>query len=453
MKSIFLDDPKSNFKPFVIILFLLLFVYGFWLSVFWPGVLGEDSYSILLEVENPGIHNSGKPAFWLYFVRIFYENSRLAELPIAALLTVAAVVFARIIGWCWSERLFKTALFCFIFICLAPHLIFFMGNLYPDGVYSACVAGLLFEIWLVATKRRASASNLAMLAITIPFAAFARPNGIVFLAPVAILLFFTVKSSRIWIAAILIGWCSIMAFATANQGSRGHGALYPLVIFETVNFLQPRPMNLWTASPRVSALTIETLKKHKPIDNYLKFYDPDYWDPLQFQPEGPRALTFPREDQKIIVREFFTYNLWRNIPKFLASRVNIFMVSAFAQGGIPSFEYAEHVLKILHTNSSYRKFALSKSEEVLKKIHEASYNTRMLFWTPFLGIGLLIWSLVIGIREGDAALLIICTPMAVQLIAIFAFSIAGEYRYLLPFFTLPLVLLPAWATRRATIPN
>ena len=38
-------------------------------------------------------------------------------------------------------------------------------------------------------------------------------------------------------------------------------------------------------------------------------------------------------------------------------------------------------------------------------------------------------------------------PMFVQLGAIFLLSIAGEYRYLLPFFMLPIALLPILLTR------
>ena len=45
-------------------------------------------------------------------------------------------------------------------------------------------------------------------------------------------------------------------------------------------------------------------------------------------------------------------------------------------------------------------------------------------------------------------MLLIAVPMLVQLGGVFVFSIAGEYRYLLTFFTLPLALLPAIAMRK-----
>src|SRR2546427_4139132 len=47
-----------------------------------------------------------------------------------------------------------------------------------------------------------------------------------------------------------------------------------------------------------------------------------------------------------------------------------------------------------------------------------------------------------GITKCNKSLLLISIPMIVQLGGIFLFSIAGEYRYILPFFTITLVFLP-----------
>ena len=58
-----------------------------------------------------------------------------------------------------------------------------MGTLYPDGLFAVASAALLFEVWLCVQRRSASAGSLLMMAVALPFAAFARPNGWVFLAP------------------------------------------------------------------------------------------------------------------------------------------------------------------------------------------------------------------------------------------------------------------------------
>lgn len=424
---------------------LLLLIYGGWLAVFWPGMLGEDSLAILLEVGDPATYRSGKPAFWYYFVRLFYQGHHLVEIPIAFMMALSAFILARILAWCWTQRLYGTTISLLVFVCMAPHLIFFVGMLYPDGIYSVAVAGLLFEVWLIAHLRKASFLSLLVLTLTLPIAAFARPNGIIFLVPVAILVFIADKTSRRWIAAILLAWCALAVAAASTHKSSNHGALYPLAIFETVNFLQARPMNLWTASPRVLPSTIEVLTKHHPIETYTSHYDPDYWDPLQFTPTGPRVMAFPRQDRKIITRDFFRYNLWNNMPKFMGSRVNVFLVSALAQGGAPNLSYAQHVLQRINTQTTYRQFQLNQAERALTSLHEISYHYRWLLWTPFFGIGLLAWALLKGFQLHNKALLLIAAPMLIQLGAIFIFSIAGEYRYLLPFFTLPLVLLPILA--------
>ncbi|PIF91909.1 hypothetical protein CLU86_2844 [Acidovorax sp. 62] len=442
------EEHSSDAKFFGVFFSLLALIYAGWLFVFWPGVLGEDSRAILLEVMNPDTQNSGKPVFWYYFVRIFYLPHERVESPVFAMLMISAFIQARILGWCWARRFFKTALFLFFFISLAPHFVFFAGSLYPDGLFAIGTAGLLFEIWLIAKQRQTTALSLAIITISLPIAAFARANGIIFLLPFIILIFLATPQGRWWLGSILMGWCSLMAVGTQFHKSQGQGVLYPLAIFETVNFLQPRPMNLWVAAPRISPLTVETLQKYKPIDNYISYYDPDYWDTLVFQPEGPRVMSLSKQDQKIITKQFFKYNLWHNIPSFIGSRVNIFLVSALAQGGLPSFDYAEHVLKFTKSKSQYRQHDLKSSENLLRAHYELSYKYRFLLWTPFIGIGLLFWALRHGTIKRDLALLIISAPMLIQLGAIFIFSIAGEYRYILPFFTLPLVLLPVLAATK-----
>ncbi len=149
-----------------------------------------------------------------------------------------------------------------------------------------------------------------------------------------------------------------------------------------------------------------------------------------------------------MVKDFFRYNLWQNVPKFLGSRVNIFFVSAFAMGGMPGHVYAQIVLRQLDTESTYRLFQLSEAEKVATDIYEFSWRWRWLLWTPFLGIALVIYALLKGIRRRDGPLLITSIPMVVQLGAIFIFSIAGEYRYLLPFFMIALPLLPMLLAQR-----
>ena len=68
-------------------------------------------------------------------------------------------------------------------------------------------------------------------------------------------------------------------------------------------------------------------------------------------------------------------------------------------------------------------------------------------------MGLLFWALRIGIRKRDVAFLLVSIPMLLQLAGIFVFSIAGEYRYLLHFFTLPLALLPLIVAHKRREPS
>ncbi|QIL70189.1 hypothetical protein G7048_07375 [Diaphorobacter sp. HDW4B] len=438
---------KKN-KSFTRIFLFLFLIYGFWLAVFWPGILGEDSLAILLEAKDPLHHTSGKPVFWYYFVSVLYRKLQLIEIPMLTIVLICTSILARIISWCWTENLKKTAVFLFLFICAAPHLIYFVNSLYPDGFYAITVTGLLFEVWLTAKNKTASRTSLLMMAIALPVAAFARPNGIVFILPVLALIPLCDRKSRYWIAAILVVWCSLLALAIQVKKPQSHGSIFPLAIFETVNFLQPRIMNQWTWSPRISSATLEALTRNHPTEVYTQNYDPDYWDTLNFKPDGPRVMTMPKSDRKIIVIEFFRYNLWHNIPDFMGSRINVFLSSALADGSIPSLTYAQNVIERSGSNSNYHPFGLQRIEEKLNWLHHFTYQYRYLLWTPFLGLALLFMLLSQAVKERQIPILLVTVPMFLQLGGIFFFSIASEYRYLLPFFTLPLTLLPIYVMER-----
>ncbi|WP_108624588.1 MULTISPECIES: hypothetical protein [unclassified Acidovorax] len=432
-------------RPFVSFASMLALIYGSWLLAFWPGVLGEDSLAVLLEIEHPANQHSGKPALWYWFVRLCYEGTRRVEVPIAILMGLAVLVFSRILAWYWQQGLRKSCVALLLLVCATPHMVYFAGTLYPDGYYAIAVAGLLFELWLAVKTGRMSTAGLLVTAATLPFAAFARPNGIIFLAPVAIALLWVDRRSRVWIAVILLTSIGLNIVATQTRRDiPSHGVLFPLAIFETANFLQPRPMNLWTSKPRVLPDTVQLLQRRGIYDQVVRYYDPDYWDPLVFNPQGPRVMGLPKEDRKALVRQFLTYNIWHNIPRFAGSRLNVMLTSAFAQGGLPAHSYAVHVLAQLKAKSLFRLHDWGTAETWLFRAYECSYEWRWLLWTPFVGIALTLWALVAGWRRRERALLLVGVPMGIQLGAITLFSIAGEYRYLLPFFTMPLVLIPAF---------
>ncbi len=440
-----------HLHPFPVLLTLFFVIYGSWLLTFWPGGLGEDSLAIILEVESNGAFQSGKPTFWFYFVKLFYKPFNLVELPIAFQLVFCSIVFSRILSWCWLEGIKKTFIFLLIFICLAPHMILYMGALYADAIFSVAIASLIFELWLIAEKKYIKPSSLCIIAITLPFAAFARPNGIIFILLALCTTAFLNRADRIKLVLVIMGWVTCIAIGGKLHKTVKHETLFPIALFETVNFLQPRPMGLWTDSPRVSGKTIEALTETHTLSEILKNYDRDYWDPLIFKPDGPQLLALSRDAKKVIVKEFFTYNLWRNIPAFLGSRINIFLVSALAQGGIQSHDYAPYVLKKTESKSEFRPYNIPTLDRIHRTIYQKSYELRALLWTPFFGIALLCIVTAQSVRKKTHHITIICITLIIQLGGIFVFSIAGEYRYLLPYFALPMALLPITASLRKSV--
>lgn len=426
---------------------LLVGIYALWLMALWPGILGEDSAAIMLEVDRAGEFRSGKPAFWFFFINTFYGSTGLAEVPIAIQLAIAALVFARILAWCWQQRHIRTFWFLLLFIALSPRAIYSASTLYPDGPFAIASVSLLFELWLTLRTRRLSTASFGMIAVTLPFALFARANGIVLLIPLVYAVIRLKGRQRLRLGVLALAWCALMIVGASAHKSSGHGVLFPLAAFETVNFMQPRPMQLRTPKPRISAPTLEALHRYASTEDLLKNYDRDYWDPLYHKPDGPRLGRMSRQDKRTVVREFFRYNLWQNIPAFAASRVNLFLVSALAQGEEPSMTYAQHVIPRTSSQSTYRAMDVPGLTGFVEGLHHASFPYRWLLGTPLLGIALLLWLFFTAARRRQWDEFMLALPMIAQLGGIFLLSIAGEYRYLLPFFMLPLVILPILLAR------
>ena len=435
--------------PFISSFVVLIAFYALWLLAFWPGHLGEDSLAVLLEIQTEGKHPSGKPAFWFYFVKLLSTPAGLIQIPIAFQLAFTALVFSRILSWSYSQGFKKTFWFSLFFIALAPHMVAFAATLYPDATFAVASTGLLFELWLCCRKRQVNYASVLIIALTFPFAAFARANGVVFIAAMAAAVLIVGREGKVRLLLIGFAWTGMALFATKMHDARSHGALFPMVVFETANFLQPHPMNLWREKPRVTQKTIDSLTRNASLEKIVQNYDPDYWDTLVYKSDGPQITNLPSDDTRIIVKEFFRNNLWQNIPAFVASRVNVFLVSGLAQGGLISLAYTEHVLRQVQTQTSYRPFQLKFLEGALMMAHRTSEKYRWLLWTPFLGIFTIFLMIRRGHQSKDKAILLVAIPMALQLAAIFMFSIAGEYRYLLPFFTLPLAALPILATHQS----
>lgn len=442
IKSSGIVDRETSAQTWLILLFLLAALYGTWLTVFWPGVLGEDSLAILLEVESATSFPSGKPNFWYYFVKTFYESLRLVELPVMAQMGLCALIFSRILAWCWCQGLRKTSIFLFVFIAAAPHVIYFIGLLNSDSLFAVGTAGLLFEMWLVSRAKRVSPASFAMIAISLPLAVFFRTNGIVSLIPIVVIGFALAWPERLKLLAISAFWLILMLVAHKAHPKYKHEVLFPLAAFETANFLQPRAMHLRGPLSRVSEKTIQILTTFDPIQKTIEYFDRDYWDPLVYFPDGPGLLRIESHLRSQFIREFFTYNLWHNLPSFAGSRVNVFMASVMAEGGFANLQDAAGVINRSKSRSEFRAFHLNGLEEFLKAVHAFSYNLRWVLWTPLLGIIMLFYVARVSFKEKDAAVLSITVPMILQLGGIFFFSIASEYRYLLPYFVLPMVLLP-----------
>lgn len=430
----------------------LSLAWGLWWLAFWPGLVGQDSLAVMLQVEGRP-DSSGKALLWYLMVKALYGPTGRVEAAVAVHVLLGAMVYSRILWWCWAQGLRKTFAFVAVFVCLAPPVLYYQTSLYSDGPFATAVAGLLFEAWLVVRRGTASRGALAWLAVLLPMALFFRANGIFMLAILVPLLWGVDRRSRIAIAGLAVAWLLVFGIAgRMNREVDGHGTLYPLALFETVNFLQPRPMGLRTPQSVVTPQTRHILERYQPIPFLVSYYDRDYWDPLVYRAGGPAMLYIEKQDKKALVRQFFCCNVWMNLPAFLSSRVNVFMVAVMAQGGFGLPEHSPILMALTKSRSAPGLEAAAPLRGVLLPVYHWSHSVGWFLWSPLVGVALAAALAVRGWRRRDRLLVLLVAPLGLQLAGIFFFSIAGEYRYLLPFLTATAALAPMLAAERRRQP-
>ncbi|KQO23846.1 hypothetical protein ASF11_22940 [Acidovorax sp. Leaf76] len=442
----------TELQYFAIVLGFIGVVYAAWLVASWPGILGQDSLAIMLEVDTDRVHQANKPAFWYLYALLTYGATGRVEVPIALQMLICAAVCARILAWMLTRRMWKSFAYCLVFVALAPSVVYYSSSFYSDGIYAIALSGMLFEAWRSIRRRSVDLPSLLILFVTVPFAIFGRPNGVLNLIPLVAMAWVLSNPYRLRLGLVIVPWL-VVGFGSqfVYKYENPIGSVFPLALYETVGFLEDRPMGLWEHNqPRVTAKTVDALTSTgQSLDKIREFHDHYYWDPLIFFPAGPALLSLSNKSKRTIIKEFFKYNLWHNFPAFMASRVNIFLYSAMANGGIPGPPATAQILPLTQSVSSVQPLKFSP-RKYLHAWYDFSIQHRALLWAPWGGLVLLMLALRRSLARRDRIAALISGTYAVQLIAIFIFSIAGEYRYLLAFFTAPLVLLPVicWSPDR-----
>jgi hypothetical protein len=159
-------------------------------------------------------------------------------------------------------------------------------------------------------------------------------------------------------------------------------------------------------------------------------------------------LHLPKKSEKALVKEFFSVNLWRNIPAFVSSRVNVFLVSFLGMGGFPGVNGAYLYLPRTSAQSEVTPVDIGQVGKAMTAIYDFSFKHRWILWTPLWGLLLAFVLLKLALKHQDRTLLWIVVPLLAQLGGVFVFSIAGEYRYLLMFYVSTAALLPMLVVHR-----
>ena len=432
---------------------LLLLLHFAWYLGVWPGPMGQDGYSLIANINQGSPRYTGKEAAWLLYALLTYGTTHRVEALVIPSIFLHVLIFTRIISWTYAQGHRKSATFGLIFIALTPHVLNFETSLYPDSIFSLAFIGILFEIWISLKNRKLNAYSAISIITLLPIAAFFKGNGILIIIP-TLYLASRLKGGQRWIVLItIIFWITVVQVGGKFlQLGKGHGALKPLILFETINFMQSRPMNLWENRHMVTDKTKTVIHQYISQENIDSLFDRDYWDTLWHQNhEQVKFRHMTKTDSRILKREFFKYNLWRNIPAFTSSRVNIFLASCFAQGGMVSPNDAQRGLQSVDTRSTFNVFNLKYLPQITNNLFERSYSLRFLLWSPLFGIYLIFRCTALAISQKNLDSLIITSTLISEMAGIFIFSIAAEYRYVLIIFFSPLLLLPLLSSQKTTL--
>ncbi|HOB66125.1 hypothetical protein [Ottowia sp.] len=429
---------------------IVLTVYFAWYLGVWPGPLGQDGYSLIANINQGVPRYTGKDPAWLLYALATYGATQRVEALMLPLILFQGIILSRIIGWTYINHYKKTAIFLIVFVACTPHILNFSTSAYPDAIFSLAFVGLLFEVWLSSRQEKISALGLFYLFFLFPIACFFKGNGVIALLPVIYLAIHFKGALRWGILAIILFWtAAIQIGAKIYDLGGGHGAVKPLILFETINFMQSRPMNLWETRHMVTDRTKEIMYRYVTQEDIDRLYDRDYWDTFWHQNQDRVMLrNMTKTDERRLRADFLKYNVWRNIPAFASSRVNIFLASMLGQGGMVGPDDARHTLsnkpgsRLDATKSEYNPLNLTAYPKLLNQVYEFSYDWRFLLWTPMLGLFLIFICTKQSIRKHDRAAFIISAALLIQLMGIFIFSIAAEYRYILIIFYAPLILSP-----------
>ena len=315
---------------------VLLLVYLTWYVGVWPGPMGQDGYSLIANINQGGARHTCKDPAWLLYALGTYGLSQRIEVLVLPLVLLQVAILSRIIGWVYIHRHPRVATGLLVLVACAPHVLNYGTSLYPDAIFSLAFVAVLFEIWLALRHGRMSGWTIAWLFILFPAACYFKGNGFIMLVPLTYLAV-RLKGTGRWalVATVLFWTMAIQWGGKAADLGRGHSAMKPLILFETVNFMQTRPMNLWETRHMVTDRTKEIMYRYISQEDIDRLYDRDYWDTLWHQHhDRVRFYEMSKTDFRRLRTDFLTYNLWRNIPAFTASRINIFLASALAQGGM-----------------------------------------------------------------------------------------------------------------------
>ncbi len=438
----FYNGFKKLFSTPWINFFLIEFVaLMLWWLAFYPGVMSPDSIdqwyqSGTMDLNNwhPYIHT-----LLIAALRLLWDTP-----AVVSLFQVLATAFllASIFNYFWRNGLNRCVLAIFFFLSVTSLPIgIYSVTLWKDVGFSLAVIGLGF--FLMVRYREAnvwSRKHIVYLLLLSLASIFFRHNGVIYIVflPLILFLFFYKK---IFVRYFLLLLLPIFIFLQFAMPFILHVKPTPAwvkniyIYHSTAAFYAGMPYTFLTPESKTM------MEMVLPAKELVAKYNPAYWDPLYWNPSLNKEVFYSSSFWQTIVGDFYSQNVWLNLPTFIGERTNLFIATTFGYGMINGVDIVpnDYALETVPLSVPLNTFFTT----MLAKVHSHPI-VRVVIWCSWLGVLLGILLFIDSIYRKKYAFQLFSSIMLIQVPFLFLVNPASDWRYVYFMYLAVLIMIPAY---------
>lgn len=434
-------------KHFWIFLSISTIIFSLWWAAYYPGIMSPDSIDQWRETLT-GKLGDWHPYFhtiYLYLLRLIFNSPAIVSL---FQVIFTSLLFSAIFSFFIEKGVNKKIIYLFfvLFITSIPVALLTV-TLWKDVPFSLCMIGLVFLLYKQFIEKRLTLSTSTLIVVMAIGASFFRHNGVINLLLFPIIIGTVFRGISRKASIIMISAYAVLFFAFSfvlpkilNVEPAPSFLNKSIIYQESVSYLQPFPF--WSDIPRVTPKTEELLERVMPKAMLLKKYDPRYPDFIFF-PSYVNRAAMTEEFWNELTKEFFSYNLPRNLNFFIGDRVTMFVTTTLGFGNTSDPRVYENDIGLKASPLSDKLYKLFQNIALF-----SLYPTiwRIVIWNSLLPILLLIFLFIDSLYRKNRPITLCSGILLLHVTVLFVAAPASDWRYyyfayLSIFLSIPLWLL------------